>query len=115
MKLQEIDKAILDYEDVMQRFMNNEGLLRRVLQKFMEDESFAHLKEALEQKDVEQAFKEAHTLKGLAANMSMVELAQVASDMTELLRSKEYEAAVEKLPLLEEVYQRIVEIVKNVE
>lgn len=115
MDLKNIDKTILDYEDVMARFMDNEMLLRRVLQKFAQDTSAARLKEALEQKDVEQAFREAHTLKGLAANMSMVELTQAASEMTELLRAKDYEAAVEKMPVLEETYQRVMEIVKNIQ
>lgn len=57
-----------NYEDTVRR-LYNEKLVEKFLFKFEEDPSFENLKKALEEENLEAAFRAAHTLKGVAQNM----------------------------------------------
>lgn len=107
------DKRVFDYESGMSRFMNKEELLKKFLLKFMDDRSFEHLKEAVNRQDCEQAFKEAHTLKGVAANLSLTELEEISSEVTELLRAGEFSGAVQRMPELERAYEKVDDFLQN--
>ena len=69
-------RAGVDVDGALERFMNNEGLLERFLKKFPADPNYGALKEALARGDADAAFRAAHTLKGVAANLSMATLQQ---------------------------------------
>ncbi len=90
-----------NYEDVLSRLRTDERIVR-FLGKVASDESFALLCKSIEEKNMEEAFRAAHTLKGICLNLSITKLQESASRLTEALRGKtEYNPAV--LPLLEEV------------
>ena len=57
-----------NYEDTVRR-LYNEKLVEKFLFKFEEDPSFENLKKALEEENLEAAFRAAHTLKGVAQNI----------------------------------------------
>ena len=76
-----------DYDDVMSRLRTDERI-KKFLLKVLSDPSFTNLCNALENKDVEEAFRAAHTLKGVCKNMSLTGLAYSASNLTEALRGK---------------------------
>ena len=64
MTMQECYKAIGGkYEAVLGR-LHSEALIPRFTLKFLEDQSYLQLKQALENKNYEDAFRSAHTLKG---------------------------------------------------
>lgn len=67
-----------NYEDTVRR-LYNEKLVEKFLFKFEEDPSFENLKKALEEEDLEAAFRAAHTLKGVAQNMGFDNLAESSS------------------------------------
>ena len=54
---------------------------------------FAMLQAAMRAGDVQRAFRAAHTLKGLAANLGLVQLGQAASALTEALRGSDMQRA----------------------
>ena len=54
-----------NYEDVLGR-LHSEALIRRFTLKFLEDQSYLQLKQALENKNYEDAFRGAHTERGLS-------------------------------------------------
>ena len=63
--MQECYKAIGgNYEAVLGR-LHSEALIQRFTLKFLEDQSYLQLKQALENKNYEDAFRSAHTLKGV--------------------------------------------------
>ena len=63
MTIQECYKAIGgNYEDVLRR-LHNEALIQKFTLKFLEDPSYRLLKQALRDKNYEDAFRSAHTLK----------------------------------------------------
>ena len=70
MTMQECYKAIGgNYEAVLGR-LHSEALIQRFTLKFLEDQSYLQLKQALENKNYEDAFRSAHTLKGVCQNLS---------------------------------------------
>lgn len=78
-----------DVDGAIRRFMGNEALYSKFLGKFKDDTSYVNLIASLDQQDFEEAFKCAHTLKGVCANLGLDPISQIASNMTELLRGKE--------------------------
>jgi len=70
-----------DYLDVLRRF-TGEALVKRFVIKFLQDPSFASLEEG----NAEEAFRAAHTLKGVCLNLGFVSLYGPSSALTESLR-----------------------------
>lgn len=102
-----------DYEEVFGR-LRNERLITKFVLKFPGDPSFSQLQSTLEEKNVEEAFRAAHTLKGVAQNLGFTPLYEATATLPEVLRAgnlpeddnmmnavaKEYErtvAAIEQL------------------
>ena len=65
-------------EDVLGR-LHSEAMIRRFTLKFLEDQSYLQLKQALENKNYEDAFRSAHTLKGVCQNLSFDRLYEVSN------------------------------------
>jgi HPt (histidine-containing phosphotransfer) domain-containing protein len=76
-----------NYKAVLGR-LHSEALIRRFTLKFLEDQSYLQLKQALENKNYEDAFRSAHTLKGVCQNLSFDHLYEVSNELTELLRDR---------------------------
>lgn len=102
-----------DYEEVFGR-LRSERLITKFVLKFPGDPSFSQLQSTLEEKNVEEAFRASHTLKGVAQNLGFTPLYEATATLTEVLRAgnlpeddnmmnavaKEYErtvAAIEQL------------------
>ena len=86
MTLQECYAAMgADYDEVMGR-LRSERLVQKFVLKFPADGSFALLESSLAQGDIQEAFRAAHTIKGMCQNLSFTKLAQSSSELTEALR-----------------------------
>ncbi|MCM1552159.1 MAG: Hpt domain-containing protein [Butyrivibrio sp.] len=101
---------VVNFETAMDRFVGNEELLLSFLQRLSEDSSFDMYEAAMKEKRYDDAFKAAHTLKGLCGNLSLDGLFEVVSKEVELLRGGMYSEAEELLPEVERKYQETVEI-----
>lgn len=87
MSISEFYDAIgADFSDAAMRF-GSEQALAGFLPRFAQDETFAALCAAMEQGRLEDAFRAAHTLKGLAANFGFSALWESTAALTELLRA----------------------------
>lgn len=73
----------------LSRCLNNEAFYLRLVNKAMNDDRLAKLKEALDAKDYQQAFEHAHALKGIYGNLSLTILFDPIVELTEHLRAKE--------------------------
>ena len=93
--------------------LGGEERVRRYLLRFAEDPTFAALSAAARRGDGAQAFRAAHTLKGLSATLGLERLSLAAAALTEQLRgggipdpallfevSKAYTEAVEMIKKL---------------
>ena len=90
------------YDDTIERLMSADFLLRFV-RKFPDDPSFAALKDALARGSTEEAFRAAHTLKGVCGNLGLGGLQRSAGELTEMLRRRARPIPAEARPLLEAV------------
>ena len=89
MELKEVyEKIGGDYDDVVRRLMG-EKLVRKFLLKFLDDKSYADLGRTLSEGDYKEAFRAAHTLKGVCLNLGFTELYKVSAELTEVLRGRE--------------------------
>ena len=105
-----------NYDDVVSR-LRADDRIKRFLLKVAEDKSFALLCDMLAERNMSEAFRAAHTLKGVSSNLSLTRLYDSACAITEALRDKtEYDPAVE--PLLERVkadYALTIECIKAID
>ena len=92
-----------DYEGVLGR-LRSEVLIKKFAKKFLDDGSFRSLKDNLVQKNGEEAFRAAHTLKGVCQNLGFDNLYKASFDITEKLRGRDTEGCEELLAKVEEQY-----------
>jgi HPt (histidine-containing phosphotransfer) domain-containing protein len=75
------EKIYINFDEGIKRVANNTQLYIRLLGKFKADTSLRDLEDRLSAGDLEKAQASAHTLKGLAANLSLTELFERARDL----------------------------------
>ena len=78
-------------------------------------DNYLQLKQALENKNYEDAFRSAHTLKGVCQNLSFDRLYEVSNELTELLRDRtgEKPGIPEAMEKVTEVYEMTIEEIKK--
>ncbi|MCL2558740.1 MAG: Hpt domain-containing protein [Treponema sp.] len=69
------DAVYVDFAEGAKRVMGNSGLYLRLLCKFREGPGLGPLREAFSSGDCARLVAEAHALRGLCANLSLLELA----------------------------------------
>lgn len=90
-----------DYEGAA-RLLINDATLEKFLRKSLNDKTFQELTYAVERRDVQAAFRAAHTLKGVSRNMSFKKLGDSSEILTEALRNRD-EFGDDILPLYDDV------------
>ncbi len=75
-----------DYEGVVGRF-HGERLVLKFTLKFLEDGSYALLRDSLGDGRMEEAFRASHTLKGVCQNLGFTKLYESSAALTEALRA----------------------------
>lgn len=90
----------LDYEGAVARFGGNEALYSRFLNKFLQDGTYGALKQAVESLNYDQVERQAHTLKGVAANLGLRRLSEHSDHLVQAVRQ---EAWTQILPLFEKL------------
>ena len=103
-----------DYEDIFSRLRNN-ALIIKLVKKFESDQSYAGLKQGLADKDVEKAFRAAHTLKGVCLNLGFDELFEVSAELTEKLRERQTAGSEELFQKVSQKYQKTVMAIQGLE
>lgn len=107
------DELGLDFDAVLSRLVN-EKLVQKFALKFLDDPSFQNLKDALDSKDVETAFRAAHTLKGVCLNLGFDNLYPSSKDLTELLRVGSMDGYEDLFAEVEKEYNRTCEALRKV-
>ena len=75
------DVIYINAEEGKKRVMNNVKLYVKLLTKFKSDTNLEELYSFVETQDWEKAQVSAHTIKGVAANLSLIELFNQSLDM----------------------------------
>lgn len=84
-----------DIDGILERFMGDTELYQSCFRQFVEDDSFAQLRRAVEAADSKRAFEAAHTLKGTAGNMGLTPIYQLLCETVEELRAGRYDGIPE--------------------
>ena len=100
-----------DYEEVLGR-LYSEALVKKFVGKFLADQSFSSLESTLKAKNYEEAFRAAHTLKGVSQNLSFTKLYQSSHEITEALRTKNYDQALQLLATVAADYAQTAAAIK---
>lgn len=100
-----METIYIDMEDGLKRVMNNKKLYRRLLLKFKSDTDLQALTAAVAAGDYEKAEIEAHTIKGIAGNLSFTELFKQSMELdmkckAKLAKPAEVEITPETIELL---------------
>lgn len=104
-----------DFAEIKER-LDSDTLIGRFIAKFLNDDSYDNLCLAIRDGRREDAFRAAHTLKGVSASLSLTKLFTSAEKMTELLRSATDSVPAETVLLMDEVrrdYELTVTAIRN--
>ncbi len=96
-----------DYNDIMSR-LRTEDRIKKFAGMFTRDGSFNMLAKSIQDGDAEEAFRAAHTMKGMCQNMAFTKLYQSSHEITEILRGKDLEAAKKMLDVVTEDYNIVI-------
>lgn len=106
------EKTNGDYAGVVKR-LGSENTVAHFVVRFLSDGSMNELNEAFAQKDVERAFRAAHTLKGVALNLGFTTLGQYVSLLTEILRAKSFDGAAPLFEKTRSAYDELISAIKK--
>ena len=104
-----------DYAEVC-KLLPNLSLIARFTARFLDDPSFHDLCREIENGNRAGAFRAAHTLKGVCANLSFTRLSETVSRLTEVLRPEADtipDAAVALLENVRQEYQHTVDTIRK--
>ncbi len=100
-----------DYTDVLKR-LYNEAMIHKFVLLFLKDDSYQNLEQALEKQDVKEAFRAAHTLKGVCQNLGFTNLYVPAAALTETLRAGQLEGTDAQFKVVKKQYQITTEAIR---
>lgn len=72
----------------VEKLLPSEQMIRKFITKFLDDGSFSGLCHAMKEGNREEAFRAAHTLKGVCGNLSFSKLMSSVAQLTEMLRQE---------------------------
>ncbi|WP_373218652.1 Hpt domain-containing protein [Ruminococcus sp. 5_1_39BFAA] len=110
------DQMGADYEGVAGR-LRTEERIRKFLLRVPDDKSYELLCQSISDRNMEEAFRAAHTMKGICQNLSLSRLGTSSSLLAEMLRNRqEYGEDIEPvLAQVKEDYRQTVECIKKLE
>ena len=97
-----------NYNDAL-AIMMNEMLIARMITKFISSNSIEQIVSFYENKDYRQLFAAAHSLKGVAGNLALTPLFELASFITEATRNSDDVNLDKEIQALKDVYNLIKE------
>lgn len=89
-----------DYEEALGR-LRSPRIIQKYVLKFLSDPSFSLLQSSLAEKNWPEAFRAAHTMKGVCQNLNLSKLGASSAALADALRSGEWTS--EAAPLAEQV------------
>ncbi len=108
------DRTGSDYREARSRLVDDKRICKFV-KMFGSDTSFDRLTQAMEAGNTEESFHAVHDLKGVSLTLSLTDLAENASMVTEALRAGDMDLARQLYPALKDVYTRVSALIGELE
>ena len=109
-QIEELVSSGIDYPGGVERFGGNAAMYEKFIFRYLDDEHFDLLVQAIDAEDAEEGFRVAHTLKGVVGNLSFAEYFAALDPVTELLRTGEMQQARELLPAVQAAHRAVVNV-----
>ena len=113
LRKKQLSDANINVDAALERFMGNEGLLEKFLNKFLADENYQKLTDAIAANDKEAALTASHTLKGVSGNLSMTALFNLLVCQVGAIRSDNWQSAVDMMPDITKAYYEVVNAING--
>lgn len=101
-----------NYDEIMKRLRTDERVMKFVGM-FAKDESYNTLVRTMQEGNIDEAFRAAHTMKGVCQNMAFTKLFQSSHAITEALRGKDMDQANKLLDQVTQDYQLVMDGIKK--
>ena len=106
-----IKEDYINVDDALKRVGGNIGLYHKLLGRFVEGNQLDELEKAFEDGNMEDASRMAHTIKGVAANLSLLKLQAVSAELEHAVKdSLDY---TDKLSEFRDVYGVTVQVISE--
>ena len=79
----------IDVEDALKRVGGNKALYKKLLGRFVDGNYMEAIETALQSGDMEDSARQAHTLKGVSANLSLERVRELSVELEEKIKSGE--------------------------
>lgn len=114
----QLEENGVEVENTISRFMGNETMYLKFLGKFLNDQNYINIGKNIESENYEEAYKCAHTLKGVAANLGLKPVQSTVSQLVEELRGKKNEEVnaervKEEWQKVKKAYEQIFEVISK--
>jgi HPt (histidine-containing phosphotransfer) domain-containing protein len=106
------DVVYVNVDEGLKRIMDNTKLYVKLLVKFKEDANLSNLEAALASGDNAKAQVAAHTLKGIAANLSLIELQKQSLEIETQIKSGSVKP--DQINIVKNVYNQTIKEVDKV-
>jgi len=108
------EKAGFDVVGTIRRFAGNEALYEKHIFKFIDDKIYGNLAKAVSESNRDDAFREAHTLKGISGNLGLNPLFNPVSALVGALREENTQADIGALFAdVEAGYESVIAVLKS--
>lgn len=112
--LELLNAAGVDTKGSLQRFMNNETLYKKFVIKFLNDENFKLLQDAVNQENAEMILTSSHTLKGVCGNLGFVALYDISAAIVNAIRADQLKEAILLYRDFEKAYEQLYDVIQTV-
>lgn len=105
-------EAGIDYKGALERFVGNERLYEKYLQRFLSDTHMADAWKAYESGDVGEVLEQVHALKGLSGTLGMQPLYEACSVVVSEIRDNPSPYLEEKMYRADQIYEKMIEVIQ---
>lgn len=102
----------VDLDETLERFVGNEDLFFRCLNKFIDDKNYTNMISAMEANDASASFDSAHALKGVSANLGLSNLYNEMKVITEVFRAGSMNYDSENFNRIKAFYDEAISTIK---
>lgn len=112
-EVEKLQRSGINYQDVYDRMMGNEELVKRFMLKFLEDKTIESVISDYENQDMQELEKSSHTLKGISGNLSLKPLFEACAHMVNHIRLQQLNELDDDYRKLRKAYEETVEGIKE--
>lgn len=111
---QQLKNVGVEYEALVERFMNMDKMAEKFLVKFLSDPTMEEYERAVKNNDAEAIFKATHTLKGLCGNLCVKCMLDIIVPAVEVYRTGNTDNAEETYARIKSEYDKVCEVIRKI-